>query len=120
MSESLSVYEDMSFAEKEVASFLSKRLGIHWTFEQPVCVIDERGRPRIWSPDFYLPELGLYIEVCGTEHFDYSYREKIYEKNKIPVIFVHFYKQKGMWSKYLIKRIEEIHGERSKIVEGLE
>ncbi|WXG47190.1 MAG: hypothetical protein WED05_11120 [Candidatus Atabeyarchaeum deiterrae] len=120
MSGFVSIYKDMTPAEKEVASFLTKHLGIYWTFEQPVCVGDEKRRPRIWSPDFYLPDLGLYIEVCGSKEYDYVYREGIYKDNKIPVIFVHLYKEEGKWQNYLIMQIKEIHGNRSKIIERLE
>jgi hypothetical protein len=28
-----------------------------------------------------VPKLGLFIEVCGSEEFDYAYRKTIYEKN---------------------------------------
>ncbi|WXG43964.1 MAG: hypothetical protein WED04_08035 [Promethearchaeati archaeon SRVP18_Atabeyarchaeia-1] len=114
----MSIFEDMTNAEREVAGFLSD-LRIWWTFQQPVCVEDEKSRPRIWSPDFYLSELGLYIEVCGSERFDYSYREKIYKANRIPVIFVHLYKEGAKWSYFLIQRIKEIHAMRSGIIDKL-
>ena len=52
-------------SEKEVAKHLDK-LGINWVYENPVFVYDDEGRPRVWTPDFYLPELGIYIEVCGN------------------------------------------------------
>jgi hypothetical protein len=58
-----------------------------WRYQSPVFVYDEKGRPRVWTPDFYTPKLGIYIEVCGSENFNYAYREKIYEKNSFPVIF---------------------------------
>jgi hypothetical protein len=109
----------MTDKERQVADFLTE-LRVWWTFEQPVCVTDEKGRPRIWSPDFYLPELGLYIEVCGHEGFNYAYREEIYKKNRIPVIFAHLYKEGEKWSNYVIKRIKEIHDKRSEIIEHLD
>ena len=73
---------------------------------------DEKKRPRVWTPDFYIPRLGMYIEVCGSERFDYTYREKIYNENGYPVIFVHFYKKEEKWKNYLISRIGEIEEER--------
>jgi hypothetical protein len=36
----------------------------------------------------------LYIEVCGSKEFDYEYRKEIYEKNGIPVVFLHYYKRR--------------------------
>lgn len=68
-----SVYEDMTRAEIQVANYL-KQVDLWWVFEFPVFVYDENDRPRLWTPDFYIPKLGLYIEVCGSKDFDYEYR----------------------------------------------
>jgi hypothetical protein len=106
-----SSYADMEESENVVAHYL-KELGIWWVYESPLFVYDEKGRPRVWTPDFYLPKLGMYIEVCGSERFDYEYREKIYKKNGYPVIFVHFYKKEEKWQNYLIARIKEIENKR--------
>jgi hypothetical protein len=113
-----SVYKDMQNSEKAVADYLQE-LGIWWNFEQPVYVSDEKERPRVWTPDFYLPELGIYIEVCGSKDFDYEYREEIYKKNRLPVIFIHKYKTKSEWQRFLRKSIEEMHSKRWRIVSKL-
>ena len=113
-----SIYDGMTDSEKEVANYL-QQLKIWWQYEQPVYVQDEKKRPRVWSPDFYLPELGIYIEVCGSKNFDYDYREGIYKKNRIPVVFIHKYKEKNNWQFYLRKRISEIHAYRESIVKKL-
>jgi hypothetical protein len=118
MTEQKSAYEKMTKAEKEVADYL-RELNIWWRFEHPVFAFDERERPRVWTPDFYLPELGIYIEVCGSEDFDYKYRVEIYKKNRIPVIFLHQYKQDFNWKSYLRKRLIDIFNYRSKIFKGL-
>lgn len=98
---------DMENSEREIVGFL-KKLGIYSIYEAPVFVYDEKKRPRVWTPDFYLPQWGLYIEVCGDERFDYNYREKIYKENGLFVIFVHYYKDKDRWRTYLQKRLLEI------------
>jgi hypothetical protein len=46
-----SIYDKMTSSEKEVANLL-KKLGVQWSFEQPVFVWDENKRPRVWTPDF--------------------------------------------------------------------
>ena len=106
-----SVYADMGDSEKQVADYL-RELDLWWVYEFPVFVYDEKKRPRVWTPDFYIPRLGMYIEVCGSEEFDYEYREKIYKKNGYPVIFVHFYKKEEKWKNYLVARIREIEEKR--------
>jgi len=106
-----SVYADMEESEKQVADYL-RELDLWWWYEYPVFVYDEKKRPRVWTPDFYIPKLGMYVEVCGSEKFDYEYREKIYKKNGYPVIFVHFYKKEEKWKNYLIARIGKIEEKR--------
>lgn len=107
-----SVFDKMTDSEKAVAEFLSE-IDFWWKFESPVFVSDEKERPHVWGPDFYIPKFGLYIEVCGSEDFDYSYREAIYSKNEISVIFVHAYKEDYEWKKFLVSRFEEIHDDRT-------
>ena len=65
-------------------------------------------KPRVWAPDFYLTSFGIYIEVCGSEHFDYDYRRKIFDNNGYRVIFLHLYKEPNKWKKYLMNYLEKI------------
>jgi hypothetical protein len=104
-----SSYADMEESEKIVAHYL-KELDIWWVYESPVFVYDEKDRPRVWTPDFYLPKLGMYVEVCGgaENSKSYEYREQIYRKNDVYVIFVQVYKEEKKWKNYLVKRILEI------------
>jgi hypothetical protein len=48
-----SLFDRMTKSEQEVARKL-QGLGIQWSYEQPVFVWDADGRPRVWTPDFYL------------------------------------------------------------------
>lgn len=91
----------MTRSEKEVANVL-KEMGIKWSYEQPVFVWDENKRPRVWTPDFYLIPFGIYVEVCGSEKFDYDYRRKIFDINGYRVIFLHLYKEKDKWMYHLM------------------
>jgi len=107
----VSVYRKMTNTEREVARYL-KRRELGWVFEFPVFVYDEKDRTRLWTPDFYIPTLGLYIEVCGSEDFNYDYRKEIYEKNGIPVVFLHYYKNPDKWKAFLAMQVEEIKQQR--------
>ena len=117
-----SIYADMTDAEKQVAEYLTS-IRLYWRFEFPLFVYDERKRPRVWTPDFYIPRLGMFIEVCGSEDFDYKYRDKIYRKNGFYVIFLHIYKDEEQWKKHLIKSIMKIeefrHDEVQKMISSL-
>lgn len=114
-----SIYEGMSFAEKEVANYLQE-IGLWWMYEQAIYVLDEKERPRVWTPDFYLPELGIYIEVCGADRKEsYEYRAEIYKKNRIPIIFIHQFKEEKNWKGYLRDKMNEIHNFRWEKIKGL-
>ncbi len=102
-----SIYNQMTKAEKEVAELL-KTLGIKWSYEHPVFVWDENKRPRVWAPDFFLVQFGVYLEVCGSEKFDYNYRRKIFDNNGYDVIFLHLYKEKYKWIYHLLSYLDRI------------
>jgi hypothetical protein len=84
---------------------------------------DERNRPRVWTPDFYVPRIAMFIEVCGSENFDYKFRDKIYRKNGFYVIFLHVYKEPEQWKKHPAEKIMEIeefrHDEVQKMIKSL-
>lgn len=111
----------MSPPEEQVSEYL-KNLGLSCIYQSPIFVYDDKNRPRVWTPDFYIPELGIYIEVCGSERFNYAFRKKIYSKNGFSVIFIHFYKEKHRWKAYLVGKIKEIeehrHNEAMNIIEN--
>ena len=104
-------YKDMQKSEQIVAKYLNQN-GFDWYYEHPVFVFDDKKRPRVWSPDFYLPAFQIYIEVCGSSDIDYTYREKIYGENDIPVVFLHLYKDKDEWQKWLRSKIVEMEEAR--------
>ena len=97
----------MTRSEKEVADLL-KNMGIRWTYEHPVFVWDENKRPRVWAPDFFLKQFGIYVEVCGSANFDYEYRRKIFDRNGYKVIFLHLYKETNKWNYYFMNCLERI------------
>ena len=118
MAKNHSVYEDMSRAEYMASQFLAE-LGLFWRYEQPVYLVDDKERPRVWTPDFYIPDLGIYVEIVGDgENPQYSWREMIYKKNHIPIIFVSPY-QLDDWKGYLISKIDEMHRFRWEIIKRL-
>ena len=112
------IFDKMTKSEKEVADFLTE-FGIWWNLKHPVVVYDDEDLQRNYYPDFYLSEYGVYLEVCGSEKFDYEFRSKIYYKNHIKVIFVHTYKDKRKWKEHLIDKLATIEVERFSMLTGL-
>lgn len=108
---------EMYAAEEKVEEFL-KGLGIKCEYERPVFLKDG-GRPRVWTPDFYLPELGIYVEVWGSNREiepvkkNWEYRKRVYEENEIPIALIDAYKDnEETWKRYFIHRIDKVHKER--------
>ena len=96
----------MTKEEKKVADFLTKKK-FKWKFQSSIYVIDIGGKLIPFSPDFYLIDLGIYIEVCGSKRNEHHNRiMEVYKKNNVPIIHVETYKDE--WKNYLLKRIKEI------------
>lgn len=108
-----SIYDKMTKSEREVAELL-KDLSIKWSYEHPVFVWDENKRPRVWAPDFYLIPFGVYVEVCGSENFDYEYRKKILGENGHRVIFLHLYKDAYKWKNHFFRYLEFFTNDRTR------
>ena len=106
----------MSNPEEVVAKYLRDELDLWWHYESPLFVYDEKERPRVWTPDFFIPKLGMFIEVIGSQYLfedndqNYQYRKEVYEKNSCHVIFVHFWKKD--WKIHIVKRIKAIEQSR--------
>ena len=111
-------FPDMSKQEFKVFNWLHK-LKIRCIYQNPVFLYDEKNRPRVWTPDFYLPQLGIHIEVCGSKNFKYEYRDKIYKLNNIEVIFIHSYKPKNKWTTFFREKLRETEEKRRKNIDKL-
>ena len=108
-----SIYENMTKSERDVAQFL-KELGIFWSYEKPIYVWDRNKRPRVWTPDFFLTQFSIYVEVCGSEDFDYDYRRITYKENGYNVIFLHLYEESKRWKEHFLQYITKISNYRMK------
>lgn len=62
--------------EKACVEFLEEH-AIRYQYE-PLLLLSGRQ----FRPDFYLPDLGLFIEICGYVHMPF-YRDRMEEKRKI-------------------------------------
>ena len=80
-----------SAGERRVGEFLEEA-GIPFEHEAPILVRD-RGKPKIWYPDFYLPDFHTIIEYFGVEG-DPAYervkrrKRAAYRANRIPAIYM--------------------------------
>ena len=112
-----------SRGEAQVGRLLD-RYGIPFFYEQPLLVLD-RGRHRIWYPDFALPGYdGLIMEYAGMpDRPDYMagirHKKQVYTANQIPAVFVYPDDLKGpRWPDEVIARIEARYAAAQQAVAG--
>lgn len=106
--------------EKKVAAYL-KEVGVRWEYEKPLFLIDQFNKPRIYVPDFFLPELNTYLEVIGSKvNFDkkHRYQKQAYEKNDIQIIYVKTY-ESGWDAKLSDDIYEYLHKMTKNLLEAL-
>jgi len=108
-----------SKGEREIAGFLEERK-IAYQYEYPLAVQD-RGKTRIWYPDFKLPEYGMIMEYFGMNG-DSSYNQqmahkmKVYQDVGIDGIYLTELSLRGPWQEMVVERIEQsLEGKLRKI-----
>jgi hypothetical protein len=104
-----------SKAEVQIARLLDRE-GIAYRYEHPLAIVD-RGKTRIWYPDFYLPEYGMIVEYFGMND-DPGYRKRtehkmeVYRQSGIEGVFLTEEPLRGDWPGRILGRIEGILEER--------
>ena len=100
-----------SEGERRIAYFLeSNSIKYHY---EPGLLINSDEKPRIWYPDFYLPEFGAYIEyfgLAGKQNYDEGIKRKetLYSKTGLAVISVYPWTFTGDWQEYILEELERI------------
>ena len=107
-----------SEGERRIAYFLNDNR-IKYHYEPGVLVNTDYGKPRIWYPDFYLPEMGTYIEyygLAGRNNYDRGIKRKeaAYAQMGLAVIPVYPWTFTGNWQAYIMEGLEQIASSRYK------
>jgi len=100
-----------SRGEAQVGRLLD-RYGISFFYEMPTVVYD-RGRFRVWQPDFTLPTYGnLIVEYAGmpdrpTYMDGVRHKQQAYRANAMPALFLYPTDLQGRsWPRQVVQRIE--------------
>ncbi|HDY86794.1 MAG TPA: hypothetical protein ENH82_01615 [bacterium] len=108
-----------SRGEREIARFFDRQQ-IAYEYEYPLAVVD-RGKTKIWHPDFALPEYGVILEYFGMNG-NSSYNEqmahkmKVYQEAGINGIYLTESTMRGPWQEMVVERIEQtLEGKLRKI-----
>ena len=106
-----------SQGEIQIARLLDRQ-GIRYMYEHPLAVVD-RGKARIWYPDFQLPEYGIVMEyfgVTGKGSYDDQVKHKmeVYGQMGLEGVFLKEPCFKGDWPGRVLDQIEGILQNRLK------
>lgn len=107
-----------SEGERRIAYFLEEN-SIRYQYEAGVLVNSVEKKPRIWYPDFYLPEFGTYIEYYGLKgqrSYDKGIKRKetAYSRMGLDVIPVYPWSFSENWQGYIMKELKQSVGRRYK------
>jgi hypothetical protein len=107
-----------SEGERRIADFLEDN-SIKYQYEPALLINTEYEKPRIWYPDFYLPEFVTYIEyfgLVGRQQYDNGIKRKEaqYAKSGVSVIPVYPWTFTGKWQQYIMTELERITTNRLK------
>ena len=99
-----------SEGERRIAYFLDHN-SIRYQYEPGVLVASPNGKPRIWYPDFFLPEFGTYIEyfgLAGGQDYDQGIRRKqeVYSSMRLDVISVYPWTFCEDWQEYIMRQLQ--------------
>ena len=100
-----------SKAEVQIARLLDRNR-ITYKYEYPLAVVD-RGKTRIWYPDFYLSDYAIIVEYFGVNgNKDYGKRTEhkveVYKQAGIEGLFLNESSLRGDWPNKIIGQIEDI------------
>ncbi len=100
-----------SRGERQIAEFLEHE-GIAYLYEYPLAIVD-RGKTKIWYPDFKLPEYDTIIEYFGVNG-DQSYNSQMehklqaYRNAGINGVYLVESSLQGPWQELITERIEQV------------
>ena len=101
-----------SEGERRIAYFLESN-SIDYRYEPGVLVQPSQDKPRIWYPDFFLPEFAAYIEyygLAGHESYDRGIKQKelVYSRMGLDVIPVYPWTFAENWQDRIMNQLQKI------------
>jgi len=105
-----------SRGESRIAYFLDNN-SIKYRYETGVLINSFQDKPRIWYPDFHLPEFGTYIEyfgLAGNPEYDKGIKtkEEIYTKMGLDIIPVYPWMFEENWKGYIMRELKNVTVQR--------
>ena len=100
-----------SKGEAQIARLL-ECVGVSYHYEYPLAVVD-RGKVRIWYPDFQLPRYGIIVEYAGlTDNPAYmagiGHKGIVYEENGLTALILTPQALRGNWPERVLGQVEQV------------
>jgi len=97
-----------SFCEKQIARTLNINR-IRYSYEYPVAVVD-RGKVRLWYPDFWLPDYGMAIEYLGVTNCEayterVQHKKDVYDAAGVSCVYVDAEDMKYNWPEQILNQV---------------
>jgi len=94
--------------EKRCVKFFAER-DIRFRYE-PLILLEGRQ----YRPDFFLPDLNLFVEICGYRHMPFysdriEFKRRLYNRHKLKAVFIN-YSGRGSLEKLLESELREYLG----------
>ena len=110
LKENISSVQFKSRGERKIANFLEEN-DISYKYEAGVLIYQTENQPRIWYPDFQIPEFSTYIEyygMVGDPDYDrgIKVKETAYAQMGLSVIPVYPHMFSEGWQNYIMKEIK--------------
>ena len=104
-----------SEGERRIAELLDS-YGIRYNYEQGV-LVEDKGKPKIWHPDFHLKEFSVHIEyygLAGNREYDQGIKRKttVYKKMGMAVIPVFPWTFCDDWQSHIMDSLQGILNRR--------
>ena len=104
-------YHFRSEGEQKIATYLEDN-STKYQYESSLLINSNNGKPRIWYPDFYLPEFKTYIEyygLAGQQNYQKGIqrKESAYSKMGLDVISVYPWMFTEDWKTYIMKELKK-------------
>ena len=106
-----------SEGERQLARMFT-RYGVRFEYERPVA-LREQDRLRLWYPDFWLPDLDVYVEylgrrpIPGAREEHHAYKQGVYAREGIACLFLGREDLTGNWPKEVLRALTELVRERA-------
>ncbi len=112
-----------TYGERQLARMFN-RYQVRYFYEHPLAVLD-RGKVRVYYPDFWLPDFATAVEYTGGTGLDgydkcLAHKKAVYDENGVSCIYVSPDDMKCYWPRGILAELRGIAENRLTRIESAE